>query len=234
MSPFSLQSEKYKSRLELSPPPPTPSGTCSFFSPRSSAGIVFNQRRLSNLRSRVSIWQPSECEWIVCVCVCWWRGGDYCMQCIVGNVVLQVSPTVLPFCRVTLCIPRGLFLLFLSTLWLVLHINPLRQSGAERDLWLRKHLSGQRHAGWRSDYEGFMQGGQQDNICSSHRKYLHFFFKNYGCMNKLCDWIKGVTEQKMSLLLRNNFHQVSPDCLSSPSVASHLINMLKTTHSIWI
>lgn len=70
MSPFSLQSEKYKSRLELSP---SPSGTCSFLSPRPPAaapvlslisGVFLILGAESPSGSRVNV-----SELFVCVCV---------------------------------------------------------------------------------------------------------------------------------------------------------------------
>lgn len=109
------------------------------------------------------------------VCVCWveGRGGEGIIgvQCIVGNVVLEVTPTVLlPFCRVTLCILCCEAFCFCSGFSILppparLHPLPsLCGSGVDRDLWLRKHQGCRHRAGWHLDYQGFMQANKTTSV----------------------------------------------------------------------
>lgn len=179
MSPFFLQYEESKSRLELSS---LQLRHQAAFSSAAEPVLVFNQRRLSNLSRRVSIWQGSRCEWIVCVCVYWWRGGDYRMQCIVGNVVLAVTPQSCHFAG-WLCASCEAFAWFLFFFRLGFACFPCRLpcgSGVNRDPLTAEALRQAVPRWWHWDYKGFMQANKTTSVPPSRIS----FFKNYRCLNK--------------------------------------------------
>lgn len=177
MSPFFLQYEESKSRLELSPQKLRHQAAISS---ASTPVLVFIQRRLSNLRCRASIWHGSWREWIVCVCVYWWRGGDYRMQCIVGNVVLEVAPLSCHFAG-WLCASceafAGFFFCFvyflshwfctfsmLGSLWVCCRPWPVTAGALRQAVPCRWHL----------DYKGFMKANRTTSV---PLPWISFFFK---------------------------------------------------------